>query len=295
MGSPLYMPPEQMAASRDVDARADIWALGAILYELLAARSPFAGETLPEVCMRIATELPPPLSTFRPDVPPALEAVILRCLEKDRERRYPNVAELAVALGGFAPARARVSVDRVLRTIQAAGLSSSAPSVPPSADAFGLAPAVTAGTGTEAQWGRTTRGPGSKWGRVLAGSVAGVAVLGALAFVARGLSSTEAEAGAPAPKPGAGAAVAASPAPAADAPTVTADRAASPVAALPSVVPLPSSVAPAVSAELTPAPKRSNMRRSPTSNKSAQSNAAATATPHATPQPARKSNVFDER
>ncbi|HEY3500660.1 MAG TPA: serine/threonine-protein kinase, partial [Polyangiaceae bacterium] len=209
MGSPLYMPPEQMAATREVDARADIWALGAILYELLTARAPFGGETLPEVCMRIATEPPPPLASFRRDVPAALEAVISRCLEKDRERRYPNVAELAFALGPFAPQRARVSVDRVSRTIQAAGLSTGSPSVPPSAIAPGSVRAVTAGTDTEAPWGRTTRRSGSRRGALLAASLVVVAALGAVAFVLFPRStSTTPEGGMLSAAPGTGSAVA---------------------------------------------------------------------------------------
>ena len=61
MGSPLYMSPEQMQSSRDVDARTDIWALGVILYELLAGDVPFTGETLPEVCVKIATQPPAPI------------------------------------------------------------------------------------------------------------------------------------------------------------------------------------------------------------------------------------------
>ncbi len=159
MGSPLYMPPEQMASSRSVDARSDIWALGVILYELLTGKPPFLGETLPEVCMKIAIEPPPPIRSLRPDVPPEIEAVILRCLEKDRERRYPNIAQFAHALVDFGPKRARSSVERITRTIQAAGLSASALDLPPSSDATsGAAQAATAGSGTAAPWGRTTTG-----------------------------------------------------------------------------------------------------------------------------------------
>src|SRR5258708_36523705 len=84
MGSPLDMSPEQMRSTRDVDARADIWAMGVILYELLVAKAPFHGETMPELVLTIATEAPESLRAQRPDVPPALEAVVLRCLEKDR-------------------------------------------------------------------------------------------------------------------------------------------------------------------------------------------------------------------
>jgi hypothetical protein len=121
MGSPLYMSPEQMAASRNVDARTDIWALGVVLYELLTGTVPFNGITLPEVCVKIASHPPPPLRAVRPDIPPAVEAIVLKCLEKDRARRYADVAELAVALVGFGPQRARASTERIQRVIRHAG------------------------------------------------------------------------------------------------------------------------------------------------------------------------------
>lgn len=127
LGSPLYMPPEQMAASKSVDARADIWALGVILFELLTGNPPFRGTTLPEVCVKIAMDAPGSLSALRSGIPLALETVVLRCLEKDRERRYPNVDALARALSDFAPARARNSVDRIVRTIQATPSPASEP------------------------------------------------------------------------------------------------------------------------------------------------------------------------
>lgn len=154
------MPPEQVAASRNVDARSDIWALGVILYELLTGRAPFPGETLPEVCMKIAIEPPHPIRGLRPDVPPAVEAVILRCLEKDREKRYSNIAALALALVDFGPTRARSSVERITRTIQAAGLSLSALELLRSSKASSSATLLEpAGTGTEAPWGRRTSSP----------------------------------------------------------------------------------------------------------------------------------------
>ena len=62
MGSPLYMAPEQMRSSKNVDARADIWSMGVILYEMLGGRSPFEADTLPEVCARIMAEPPAPLT-----------------------------------------------------------------------------------------------------------------------------------------------------------------------------------------------------------------------------------------
>src|SRR5690606_13178694 len=82
MGSPRYMSPEQMRSSRNVDARTDIWALGTILYELVAGSPPFEGDSMPEICARILQTPAPPLSRACPKVPAGLEAVVLRCLEK---------------------------------------------------------------------------------------------------------------------------------------------------------------------------------------------------------------------
>jgi serine/threonine-protein kinase len=130
MGSPAYMSPEQMRSSKDVDARTDIWALGAILYELLAGVPPFDAETVPQLCMKIMTEPLPPLSAVRRDVPPGLEAVIRRCQEKDANARFRHIGELAEALAPFAVGRARFSVDRVAEIARAAGLASRVSAIP---------------------------------------------------------------------------------------------------------------------------------------------------------------------
>jgi eukaryotic-like serine/threonine-protein kinase len=118
MGSPLYMAPEQMRSSKAVDARADIWSMGVILYEMLGGRSPFNGDTLPEVCARILAEPPDPLREVRPDVPPALEAVVMRCLDKDVTRRFQDVVALAQALAPFGQPDARVAADRIGRVMR---------------------------------------------------------------------------------------------------------------------------------------------------------------------------------
>jgi serine/threonine-protein kinase len=113
MGSPLYMSPEQMRGARDVDARADVWALGVTLYQLLANAVPFQAETLVAVVSMVNLDPPTPLRQHRPDLPPGLGAVIEQCLEKDRTRRFPDVAALAAALAPFATARAAGYVERV--------------------------------------------------------------------------------------------------------------------------------------------------------------------------------------
>ena len=112
MGSPLYMAPEQMRSSKNVDARADIWSLGLILYELLAGNPPFEGETIPLVCTAVMGLPPTPMGRFRDDIPEALNAILLRCLEKDPERRFANVGELARQLAPFAPSLQRIHAER---------------------------------------------------------------------------------------------------------------------------------------------------------------------------------------
>jgi serine/threonine-protein kinase len=120
MGSPLYMSPEQMRSSRNVDARSDIWALGVILYELVTGHVPFDAQTMPVLCTMVLQDEPPPLGPLVRDLPRGFEAVVLRCLAKDRARRFQNVYELARALSDFAPPEARASLDRMVRLAAAA-------------------------------------------------------------------------------------------------------------------------------------------------------------------------------
>ena len=117
MGSPNYMAPEQLRSARNVDARTDIWSLGIILHELLTGDVAFKAETVPELYVSILQSPPIPLRSRRPDAPPAMEAIVTRCLEKDPARRFANVGELATALGELAPPRARLSIDRITRIV----------------------------------------------------------------------------------------------------------------------------------------------------------------------------------
>jgi serine/threonine-protein kinase len=115
MGSPLYMSPEQLRSSKNVDRRADIWSMGVILYEMFGGCSPFEADTLPEVCARIMAEPPQALGAIKPELPPALDGVVTRCLEKDPMRRFPDVASLAQALAPFGPPEARATAERIAR------------------------------------------------------------------------------------------------------------------------------------------------------------------------------------
>ncbi len=114
MGSPLYMSPEQMTSVRDVDGRADIWALGIILYELLSGRPPFEGESLPQVCAAVLQGQAASLLSLRRDVPPELDAVVARCLAKTASHRFQDIAALAIALRPFAGRHSRASLERIV-------------------------------------------------------------------------------------------------------------------------------------------------------------------------------------
>lgn len=106
MGSPLYMAPEQMRAAREVDARADIWALGAILYKLLTGRAPFQRATTPEICMAVlGSEMAPLPTSIHAGIPSGLEAVIMRCLCKDVDSRFPRAVDLKAALSPYSERR----------------------------------------------------------------------------------------------------------------------------------------------------------------------------------------------
>src|SRR5262249_34551196 len=91
MGTPCFMSPEQLRSTRDADARTDIWAIGAILFALLTGQPPYDGETNADVSAKIIRDPPPRLRSYRPDVTPELEAIVLRCLEKDPAARFPDV------------------------------------------------------------------------------------------------------------------------------------------------------------------------------------------------------------
>ena len=116
LGSPLYMSPEQMKSSATVDARSDLWALAVVLYELCAGKTPFHADRVQELCARVWFGPPTSLRDYLPDAPAGFEEILMRCLEKDRDRRFANVAQLAAALAPYAapPASAAESVASVL-------------------------------------------------------------------------------------------------------------------------------------------------------------------------------------
>ena len=110
LGTPAYMAPEQAAASDHIDHRADIYAVGALAYELLAGVPPFAGKTPQQILVAHVTQAPRPLTSHRETVSPALEQLVMRCLEKKAADRWQSAEELlghletlATPSGGLTP------------------------------------------------------------------------------------------------------------------------------------------------------------------------------------------------
>jgi serine/threonine protein kinase/Tfp pilus assembly protein PilF len=107
MGTANYMSPEQ-AKGVSVDVRTDLWSLGAVLYEMIAAHVPFAGETPTETLSLILQKEPPALTRFAHDVPPELERIVTKALTKDREERYQTAKDMLIDLRNL---KRRVEVD----------------------------------------------------------------------------------------------------------------------------------------------------------------------------------------
>jgi serine/threonine-protein kinase len=182
VGSPLYMSPEQLKSAKRVDTRSDIWSLGVILFELVAGRPPFDAESVTDLAIRIATTEPLPIRALLPTVPPGFERALARCMEKERDRRFQTVGELATALGPFAPPRAASSVDRILRTVN----KTEAPPLLAATMAMTHAATIDASSedilpqtspGAESSWGGTGIAKSARTRKIVLGAAAGGGIL----------------------------------------------------------------------------------------------------------------------
>jgi eukaryotic-like serine/threonine-protein kinase len=197
LGSPYYMSPEQMQRAKDADARTDIWSLGVMLFELITGHPPFLGETVMEIAIKVATDPTPSMQNRGMEVPPLLEAVIAKCLEKDPRRRYGNVGELAVALLPFTTADgARSSVDRIVGVVRSGAASGKGlhalSDIPMRWGPDGL-------SGTIEPLGRTSSrsSPGTTFRSVLLGIVVSGVLIGVAAAVRHGIKGSDAALAAP--------------------------------------------------------------------------------------------------
>jgi serine/threonine-protein kinase len=120
IGSPYYMSPEQMESARDVDQRTDIWAVGVTLFQLLSGKLPFEGKSLLQVYSLITSGPPPSVRELARPVPVGLDEALHTCLQRNRENRYTNVAELAAALAPFGSSRATSYLGRIAQRASAA-------------------------------------------------------------------------------------------------------------------------------------------------------------------------------
>ncbi len=127
VGTPAYMSYEQARAVPDIDARTDVWSAGVILYEMLAGIPPFEAQSFSATVAKIVTDAVPPLRTWGATVPADLEAVVQRCLEKNRDDRFQSAAALQAALEGVLP---RLSEPPASRRLQLDSLTD-LPTIPP--------------------------------------------------------------------------------------------------------------------------------------------------------------------
>jgi eukaryotic-like serine/threonine-protein kinase len=124
MGSPRYMPPEQMESAAAADSRSDIWGLGAILYEMLVGNAPFDGDSLLDIYAAAVRAPPPSPSALRSDLPDDIDEVILRCLRVEPRERYADVAELAEALAAFGDETSAAKAQAIARVLAASRVRS---------------------------------------------------------------------------------------------------------------------------------------------------------------------------
>ncbi|MCC6901004.1 MAG: serine/threonine protein kinase [Polyangiaceae bacterium] len=130
LGTPLYMSPEQIRSSRRADARSDIWSLGVILYEVLTGTTPFTGESATAVVAAITADPVQSPREHRSELPDALVRVMLRALEKDPDRRFQTVSEMAAELAPFS-ARGNWAPEPVVKSNpQVVRVSTDAPTLP---------------------------------------------------------------------------------------------------------------------------------------------------------------------
>ncbi|WP_438018922.1 protein kinase [Sorangium sp. So ce315] len=180
IGSPAYMSPEQARAQSDIDTRADLWALGVVMFEMLTSRRPIQGKAH-EILRHVLQGDIPTVSQFVRQIDPGLDALVTRCLQRDRERRPRSAAEVAAALEPFAelsapprvPSSPGFTLSAPPRVPSSPGFTPSAPSRVPSSPGSSpdLRHEVSPHLG-RGPWGGAASGPAPATGTPLPASMA---------------------------------------------------------------------------------------------------------------------------
>jgi eukaryotic-like serine/threonine-protein kinase len=174
MGTPYYMAPEQVYGEKDVDPRADVWALGVVVHECMGGAPPFTGENFGQVFRRISQEAPPPLREVAPDAPPWLEELVAAMLSHDREKR-PSMARVHETL-----LHPPASVDSARPSAQTTTVQVTHRLPPPAAVRHGTPARLPAATRTTASTSVRSPRTSASWLSpvVIAGSVVALVVVG---------------------------------------------------------------------------------------------------------------------
>ncbi|MDO9021810.1 MAG: serine/threonine-protein kinase [Deltaproteobacteria bacterium] len=231
VGTPQYMSPEQASGDRDVDARSDVWSMGAVLYELLSGVPPFDAPNYNLLIVQVITQPPPRIETVMPGIPVALAAALHRALEPDRERRFQSMQEFLGALiastevadpeAAFAPpqqatvpgaqAHLEYEDDLATRVVPSPFHEPARPSVPQFASATGdlstprtSQPTVTPSAWSDAAADAVPESSRSSWRTLAIGAAVGLSI----AAVGVGIGLGSGSAGTPPVRPAAAPAVA---------------------------------------------------------------------------------------
>ncbi len=147
IGTPAYMAPEQVEGAKDLDGRADLYALGALLYEALTGRPAWPGDSIFAVAAARLTQPPPNVRDARPEVPEPVAAVVLRCMARHREERFLTAGAVAVALAAASAVQGARETQPYLSPL---GLDRPAPAPPPAEKSVAVLPFRNAGAPDDA-------------------------------------------------------------------------------------------------------------------------------------------------